>query len=172
MNKFLSRISHRATGFLLVSSILYFLMTACGQQTSKQEPEWRSIFNGKDLTGWTPKFVGYPLGENYKNTFRVEDGLLKVRYDKWEDFNEVFGHIFYEKELSKYRIRVEYRFVGDQVKEGPGWAYRNNGIMLHCQDPKTMSIDQDFPVSIEGQLLGGNGEDPEPLPMYVHPELM
>ena len=139
---------------LLIITILFFV--SCGPKKN----EWRPIFNGKDLTGWTPKFAGYPLGENLRNTFRVEDGMLKISYDQWDDFNEEFGHIFYEEEFSRYRIRVEYRFVDDQVTNGPGWAFRNNGIMLHCQDPKTMTVDQDFPVSIEGQLLGGNGNDP------------
>ncbi len=141
---------------ILAIGFITLFLVSCGPKKN----EWRSIFNGKDLTGWTPKFAGYPLGENFRNTFLVEDGMLKISYDEWEDFNEEFGHIFYEEEFSRYRIRVEYRFVDDQVNNGPGWAFRNNGIMLHCQDPKTMAIDQDFPVSIEGQLLGGNGNDP------------
>ena len=120
-----------------------------------------SLFNGKDLTGWTPKIRYSELGENFGNTFRVEEGLLKVRYDKssYEKFGERFGHLFFKDSFSNYRFRVEYRFVGDQCTEGPGWATRNSGVMVHGQDPKTMSKDQDFPVSIEVQLLGGNGKD-------------
>lgn len=121
--------------------------------------EWISLFNGQDLTGWTPKIRYHKYGENYANTFRVEDGLLKVRYDGYDEFNETFGHLFYKTPFSNYKLRVEYRFVGDQCKGGPGWATRNSGVMLHGQDPKTMAIDQDFPVSIEAQMLGGNGKD-------------
>jgi hypothetical protein len=119
------------------------------------EENWIQLFNGKDLNDWQIKFKGYELGENYKNTFRVEDGLLRVSYDNWEEWTGTFGHIFYNGEFSSYRLRVEYRFVGDQVKNGPGWAFRNNGLMLHGQPAETMDLDQDFPTSIEVQLLGG-----------------
>ena len=125
----------------------------------KADPkDWIQLFNGKDLTGWTPKFAKHDLGENFNNTFRVEDGLLKVRYDKWETFNGEFGHMFYKDPFSYYMIAAEYRFVGDQVKGGPEWAIRNNGLMLQSPDPKTMMKDQDFPISIEVQLLGGFGK--------------
>ena len=128
-----------------------------------EEPKkeaWVPIFNGKNLDGWKPKIRGYEYGDNHADTFRVEDGLLKVRYDKYEKFDENFGHLFFKESYSHYRIRVEYRFVGEQVKGGPGWAIRNSGIMIHGQDPKTMAKGQKFPVSIEVQLLGGNGKDP------------
>jgi hypothetical protein len=117
--------------------------------------QWTSLFNGKDLTGWTPKLKGHELGENYLNTFRVEDGVIKVSYDRYETFHGEFGHLFYKQPFSRYRLRVEYRFVGDQVKDGPGWAFRNSGVMIHCQPPETMGKDQEFPVSIEVQFLGG-----------------
>lgn len=124
----------------------------------EHEGEWIQLFNGKDLSGWTPKIRHHECGENFANTFRVEDGLLKVRYDGYEgEYDERFGHIFYEKPFSHYVLRVEYRFVGDQMKGGPGWATRNSGIMLHGQTPESMTIDQDFPVSVEVQLLGGLG---------------
>lgn len=125
------------------------------EQGSATEAKWITLFNGKDLTGWTPKFTGYDLGENYKNTFRVQDGLLTVSYDQWDKFNGEFGHLFYKDSFSHYKLRAEYRFVGEQVANGPGWAFRNNGLMIHCQSPKTMTKDQQFPVSIEVQLLGG-----------------
>ena len=121
----------------------------------KGEGKWISLFNGKDLTGWTPKFRGEKLGVNHKNTFRVVDGLLTVSYDQWDDFGAKFGHLFYKDSFSHYRLRAEYRFIGKQVNGGPGWALRNNGLMLHGQDPATMGLGQDFPNSIEVQLLGG-----------------
>lgn len=121
--------------------------------------EWIRLFNGKDLAGWTPKIRGHALGENFGNTFRVEDGLLKVAYDQYDQFSETFGHIFYHQKYSYYLLDLEYRFTGEQANGGPGWAIRNSGAMLHCQDPATISKDQDFPISIEVQLLGGNGKD-------------
>jgi hypothetical protein len=122
-----------------------------------RDGKWVPLFNGKDFDGWTPKITGYGLGDNWKKTFRVEDGLLKVAYDQYEKFDSQFGHIFWREKLSHYVIRVEYRFIGKQTPGGPGWAFRNSGIMLHCQAPESMTKEQDFPVSIEVQLLGGDG---------------
>lgn len=119
--------------------------------------QWIPLFNGKDLTGWTPKIRGFELGDNHLDTFRVENGVLRVAYDKYAKFDNKYGHLFYREKYSRYRLRAEYRFVGEQTAGGPGWAFRNSGFMLHCQDPKTMRKDQDFPVSIEVQLLGGDG---------------
>jgi hypothetical protein len=126
------------------------------------EEEWIPLFNGKNLDGWTPKIAGFPLGENYNDTFRVEDGLLKVSYDKYKNFDGHFGHLFYKEPFQNYRLRVEYRFVGEQCPGGPSWAVRNSGAMVHGQDPTTMRVDQEFPVSIEVQYLGGNGKDERP----------
>ena len=134
-------------------------------QESKTEPkeEWVQLFDGKSLTGWTPKITGYELGENFGDTFRVEDGILKVSYEKYDKFNGRFGHLFYEKEYSHYRLRVTYRFTGEQLAGNPGgWALRNSGLMLHGQPAKTMKKDQNFPISIEVQLLGGDGRNPRP----------
>ena len=117
--------------------------------------DWIQLFNGRDLDGWTAKFAKHDLGENFNDTFRVENGLLQVRYDKWTRFGAEFGHMFYKEPFAYYRVAAEYRFVGQQVAGGPGWAMRNNGLMLHSPDPKTMLKDQDFPISIEVQLLGG-----------------
>src|SRR5262249_51076522 len=130
---------------------------APGAPGEKKE-EWRKLFNGKDLTGWTPKIRGHKLGDNFAKTFRVEDGILKVKYDGYKEFNNQFGHLFFKEKFSHYIIRVEYRFVGEQCKGGPEWALRNSGIMFHCQSPESMGKDQSFPVSIEAQLLGGVGK--------------
>ena len=125
-----------------------------------EQKDWVQLFNGRNLDGWTPKFAHHDLGENVNDTFRVEDGLLKVRYDKWQTFKDEFGHLFYKDPFSYYLLAAEYRFVGDQVKTDRtdlGWAIRNNGLMIHSPAPKTMMKDQDFPISIEVQLLGGLG---------------
>jgi 3-keto-disaccharide hydrolase len=120
------------------------------------KPQWIQLFNGKDILDWIPKISGHELNENYGNTFRVENGLLKVSYDQYDDFNRQYGHLFYKQPFSSYIVAVEYRFTGQQAKGGEGWAYRNSGIMLHCQAPETMTKEQDFPISIEVQLLGGD----------------
>jgi hypothetical protein len=120
--------------------------------------DWIQLFNGRDLNDWTIKFAKHDLGVNLNDTFRVEEGLLKVRYDKWGKFGNEFGHIFYKDAFSYYRLAAEYRFVGEQVSGAPSWAIRNNGLMLHAPNPRTMLKEQDFPISIEVQLLGGSGD--------------
>ena len=124
--------------------------------------EWIQLFNGRDLEDWAVKIRGYDLDDNFGNTFRVEDGLLKVVYDAYESFDNRFGYIFYKQKFSHYIIAVEYRFVGDQVPGGPNWARRNSGIMVHSPPPETMGKDRDSPISIEVQLLGGLGEGERP----------
>ena len=155
----------------IVTAALVALMIVPAALVSKDKPakeakeakeKWVQLFNGKDLKGWKVKICGHDLGDNFGNTFRVEDGVLKVCYDKYENFGGKFGHLFYEKPFSNYRLRVEYRFVGKQVPGGAGWAFRNSGIMIHGQSPQSMDKNQKFPVSIEVQLLGGSGKGKRP----------
>ena len=127
-------------------------------QNINYDGEWQQLFNGKDLTGWDIKIKGHELNENYGNTFRVEDGVMKVSYDQYTDFNRQYGHIFHQEDFSHYLLKIEYRFVGDQAPEGEGWAFRNSGVMVHGQSAESMLKDQDFPISIEVQFLGGKGD--------------
>ncbi len=120
---------------------------------------WINLFNGKDLKDWKVKINGHPLNDNYANTFRVENGVMKVSYDGYSEWKDRYGHIFYKKPFSAYVLVVEYRFTGDQIPGGPGWAIRNSGAMLHGQSPESMGLNQDFPISLETQFLGGNGKD-------------
>ena len=147
-----------------VGVLLLTLAAAAAAQVrdASAETKWRPLFNGKDLSGWTPKIKGYALGDNHADTFRVEGGILEVRYDGYEEFGGRFGHLFYERPFSSYRLRVEYRFVGEQCPGGPGWAFRNSGVMLHGQSAASMGRDQEFPVSIEVQLLGGRAAGERP----------
>ena len=136
----------------------FLMAVSCTNRGSKAEKEeWIQLFNGKDLDGWIIKIKGSPLNVNYKNTFRVEDSILKVSYEEYEKFAGEYGHIYYKTPFSHYKLRVEYRFVGEQVPGGESWAFRNNGIMFHCQSPESVQLDQDYPVSVEAQLLGGDG---------------
>lgn len=126
-------------------------------QSTPDAKEWIQLFNGRNLEGWAVKITGHDLHDNYLDTFRVEDGVLKVSYDRYREFGGKFGHIFYRGKFSHYRLAVEYRFVGAQASGGPNWAIRNSGAMLHSQSPESMGKDQDFPISIEAQFLGGLG---------------
>lgn len=152
----------------IAAILLMFAASGCsaadGTQPEGAQPqdEWIALFNGKNLEGWIPKIVGHEAGENFGDTFRVEDGLLKVRYDKYGPFKGRFGHLFYHKPFGHYILRVEYRFVGEQAEKSPPWAIRNSGVMIHGQTPESMRKDQNFPVSIEVQFLGGTGEGERP----------
>ena len=117
--------------------------------------KWISLFNGKDLKDWNIKIKGYPLNENVHNTFRVENGVIKVSYDQYDRFDENYGHLFYKQPFSSYKLKIQYRFTGEQFEGAAGWAERNSGVMLHCQDPKSMAVDQRFPLCVEVQMLGG-----------------
>lgn len=147
----------------LIVAFLFASLTVSASATAEDsfpKGQWVPLFNGKNLDGWTPKINGYDLGDNYKDTFRVEDGLLKVGYQGYESFGKRYGHLFYKQPFSNYRFRVEYRFVGQQCKGGQGWALRNSGVMVHGESPESMTKDQEFPTSIEVQLLGGDGAKP------------
>ena len=148
---------------LLVTVAMLLAGTAsAGAQAAPDRKDWVQLFNGRDLEGWDVKITGHDLNDNFGNTFRVENGLLKVRYDGYNTFDGRFGHIFYRESFSDYIVAVEYRFVGNQAPGGPGWALRNNGIMIHSQSARSMGKDQDFPISIEVQLLGGSGSGERP----------
>ncbi len=142
---------------VFITAAVAIMLLSCSVRDNDRE-EWQSIFNGEDLEGWTIKITGYPPGVNYNNTFSAEEGILKVSYDDYEQFNGEFGHIFYNEKLSSYKLRLKYRFTGEQVEGGPSWGYRNSGVMLHSQSVESMLVGQDFPVSIEAQFLGGDGE--------------
>ncbi|MGC6457809.1 MAG: 3-keto-disaccharide hydrolase [Akkermansiaceae bacterium] len=124
--------------------------------------EWVSLFNGKDLTGWTAKIAGHPLGENAFETFRVEDGILKCEYDKYPQFDRKFGHLYSNLSYSHYLFRLEYKFAGKRMADAPGYVNLNSGIMIHSQPPQSMTLDQGFPVSLEFQFLADEGQGKRP----------
>ncbi len=141
--------------------LLCAMLLFCGCHSSPRQ-EWITIFNGRDLTGWEVKITGCEAGDNYLNTFRVKDGKLIVSYDEYETFDNRFGHLFYKEKLSWFKLRLEYRFTGEQVPGAPEWAFRNSGIKFHSQAPESLPKDQTLLVAIEAQLLGGNGRDDRP----------
>jgi hypothetical protein len=133
---------------------------AATAQNNPDEKEWIDLFNGRDLNNWTVKIAGYPAGEDPFDTFQVQDGILQIRYDNYDEFANRFGHIVYnDGPFSHYIVQIEYRFVGEQMRGGPAWASRNNGIMYHTQSATEMGLTQWFPTSMEYQLLGGDGEN-------------
>ncbi len=144
---------------VLKSVALIFLTTIVSVmgQNNPEAQEWIQLFNGRNLQGWDVKINGYDLNHNYGETFRVEDGLLKVVYDAYREFEDRFGHLFHREKFSHYIVAVEYRFVGEPVPGVPDWlSPRNSGLMIHSQSARSIGKDQGFPVSVEVQLLGGS----------------
>lgn len=152
--------------FRLLLIILPFFLHSCTSKKASVNKEgtkkWISLFNGKNFDNWTPKIAGYKLGENFGNTFRVENGILSTRYDQYDSFNNRFGALYYDKKFANYRLKVEYRFVGNLTPGAPSWGFRDGGIQYHCQAPATVGLDQSFPVCLEYNLHGGNGKDERP----------
>jgi Domain of Unknown Function (DUF1080) len=129
-------------------------------QGGPNDTVWTKIWNGTNLSDWDIKFQGSALNVNLNNTFRAVDGNLEVNYSGWTGFNNQFGHAGYKvRPFSFYFIRAEHQHWGAQPSGSPGWARENNGLMLHSQSVASMGQNQDFPVSMEVQLLGsGNTE--------------
>lgn len=142
----------------ILTLLLFFALlstTTIDAQRKSGKEEWVSLFNGKDLKDWFVKIQHHETGDNFGNTFRVEDGIIKVRYDQYETFNEQFGHLYFKQPYSYYHLKFEYRFTGEWRKDAPSYTQLNSGVMYHSQDPRTMPKEQDWPISIEMQLLAG-----------------
>jgi hypothetical protein len=145
----------RSTRTRILASVALLVGVALGSNSHAAEDSqaWHSLFNGKDLTGWTVKIAHHPLGENYANTFRVEDGVMKVSYDGYTKFDNRFGHLYTNQAYSRYVLRLEYRITGAGISDAPHWAKLNSGVMIHTQSPLSMRVEQGFPVSMEFQFL-------------------
>lgn len=145
-------------GLFSLLGLFFFAPKELGQNNPDHE-DWISLFNGKDLSAWDIKIADRPLNDNYLNTFQVEDGMLRIVYDEYENFDDKYGHMYYKKPFSYYKLRFDYRFVGDQTPGGEAWNVRNSGIMVHSQSAASNTFEQHFPVSIEVQLLGGLSDE-------------
>lgn len=138
---------------VLLAILLLSTINLKAQNSEKEE--WIALFNGIDLTDWEIKISDYDIGTNLYETFVVEDSMIRINYNNYEQFNNAFGHMYYETPFSHYNLSFDYRFTGDQLKGGASWNVRNSGIMLHSQSASSNEFGQHFPVSIELQLLGG-----------------
>jgi len=149
----------RITSTLAFFLILLVSFIRChSKHTMQTRDNWMPLFNGKDINDWIVKIHHHEVGVNFGNTFRVEDGIIKVRYDQYGDFNDQFGHLYYKTPFSYFHLKLQYRFVGQWVKTAPSYTMRNSGVMFHSQDPHTMPKEQDWPISVEMQFLGGLGD--------------
>jgi hypothetical protein len=149
--------------FFLVCIITTTFTGCVAAQKNAGKKEWRPLFNGKDINDWVVKIYHHEVGEDPANTFRVEDGIIKVRYDKYDKFNQQYGHLFYKQPFSYYHLKFDYRVTGEWRKDAPSYTIRNSGVMFHSQDPKTILKEQDWPISVEYQILAGL-DDGKPRP--------
>ncbi len=142
------------------------LSVALGGAANKawaEDSTWVQLFNGKDLSDWDIKFAGKELNVNFNNTFKVVDSAISVDYSGWTRFSDEFGHAANKtKAYSHYLLRVEYQVGPTQVTGGPAWAVQNNGLMVHSQSMASMTLKQDFPISMETQLLGAGNTGSNP----------
>jgi len=152
----MNRISH-------LYLVVLFALAGCSSSKQETNGEWVSLFNGKDIDDWIVKIHHHEVGENAGNTFRVEDGIIKVRYDQYGDFNDQFGHLYYKTPFSNFHLIVEYRFTGTLQPGAPDYTLLNSGVMFHSQDPRTMPKEQNWPISVEMQFLAGL-DDGKPRP--------
>ena len=148
--------------FLFIVAVL--ILSACkSAHQAKTQNGWMTLFNGRDLNGWIVKVHHHDVGVNFGNTFRAEDGLIKVRYDQYDAFNDQFAHLYYKTPFSRYHLKLEYRFTGELQKGAPPYTILNSGVMFHSQDPRTMPKEQNWPISVEMQFLAGlNDGKPRP----------
>ncbi len=138
--------------------IITFLLCSCKMENNEtNKEEWILLFNGKDLSGWDIKIAYNNINENFKNTFQVKDSMIRIVYNQYQNFDDKYGHMYYKTPYSYYKLKFDYRFVGDQTPGGENWNIRNSGVMFHSQSAKSNAFEQHFPVSLEIQLLGGLG---------------
>ena len=148
----------RPTDYLKLVTAILLLSSCISFNKLPGNKEWKPLFNGQNLDGWTTKIHHHKTGVNFGNTFRVEEGMIKVRYDQYGDFNDQFGHLYYNTPFSHYHLKLDYRFSGSLQKGAPGYTLLNSGVMFHSQDPRTMPKEQNWPISVEMQFLAGLGD--------------
>ncbi|MEL6250799.1 MAG: DUF1080 domain-containing protein [Bacteroidota bacterium] len=117
---------------------LFLLFMAC-----ESEPEIvsKSLFNGKDLSGWYMDVPDLENDSSLQKPFLVREGKLV-------SLGLPNGHLISDSSYSNYRLEVKYRFTND-----PG----NCGVLVHASTPR--SLYEMFPKSIEVQMYHKNAGD-------------
>jgi len=109
--------------------------------TSLVAAQSKSLFNGKDLTGWHIDVPDMDKDKSLKNPFIVRSGMLV-------SLGTPGGHLITDAVYQNYRLEVQYRFAGT-----PG----NCGVLVHASTPRALY--GMFPKSIEVQLMHENAGD-------------
>src|SRR5688572_28607408 len=99
----------------IITAIVVIIILGCDSRKEASKGEWITLFNGKDINDWVVKIHHHEVGENFGDTFRVEDGMIQVRYDQYGDFNDQFAHLYYEQPfhtsilLSNIGLRASFK---------------------------------------------------------------
>lgn len=139
---------------IFLSGFIFSLLFACAHQPPTKN-DWHTLFNGKNLDDWTVKIHHHEVGDNVADTFRVENGLLRVSYDQYDTFDKQFGHLYFNSPYTNFHLKLDYRFYGEFMHDAPHYAQRNSGVMYYSQAPETILEEQDWPISVEMQFLAG-----------------
>lgn len=143
--------------------IVLFFVACSAPKKSEPKNDWIQLFNGHDINDWIVKVHHHDPGVNFGNTFRVEEGIIKISYDQYGDYNDQFAHLYYKTPFSHFHLKLEYHFTGELQKGAPDYTLLNSGVMFHSQDPREMLKEQNWPISIEMQFLAGLGDgNPRP----------
>ena len=116
---------------LIIVSLIAVTSLSCATLSGKKS---KSLFNGKDLTGWHVDIPKMDEDPNLKSAFIVRDGLLV-------SLGTPRGHLITDEVYQDYRLEAQYRFAGK-----PG----NCGILAHASTPRALY--KMFPKSIEVQM--------------------
>jgi hypothetical protein len=126
--------------FPAIALSLCVVLPEAGASAAEGEDAWRSLFNGKDLSGWetyagTPPGATAPLGAGNDplGIFTVVevDGRPAIRIS-----GEVYGALTTLDEFENLHIRLEYRW-GERKwppRAGPR-HHRDSGILYWCIGP-------------------------------------
>src|SRR5687767_14425654 len=106
---------------LIVLSLVFVVLLSSCVPPAKITDDWVPLFNGKDINDWIVKIHHYEAGDNFGNTFRVQDSVIQVRYDQYGAFNDRFGHLYYKTPFTKFHLSLEYRFVGELQPGAPDY---------------------------------------------------
>ena len=121
--------------------ILSFLLGAAPHADLLAQGQSRSLFNGKDLTGWHQDVPDLDKNPSLKSPFLVREGLLV-------SMGNPNGHLITDSVYSNYRLQFQYRFAGK-----PG----NCGVLVHASTPRALY--KMFPKSVEVQMMHENAGD-------------
>ena len=109
--------------------------------TSSSFAQSRSLFNGRDLSGWHVDVPEMDTNAAAINPFIIRNGMLV-------SLGTPQGHLITDSVYQNYRLNVEYRFAAV-----PG----NCGVLVFASTPRALY--KMFPKSIEVQMMHQNAGD-------------